>query len=392
MNKRKATVVWLMNSMPPYRSSVCQRIRRELPQIDLISAVTHDPCEGTRWPPVPQDVLPQVFFAPHQIPGPISPREHLRDTVKAARVVRWLMRLRPAAIIVYGYNDITRLATIVWAFATGIPTFVAGDSNIHGESRRRLVRVLKSAYLMPMLRLTNGAMPHGTGGTQYFRKYGVPASRIYRLPLEPDYDRIAGVSQTNATAMAESLRLAPDRHRIIYSGRLVEVKRVDLLIEAFGHMAAARPDWDLIILGSGPQEAQLRGAVSAILQDRVRFIPAFRDPGDVFAVYRTCDVLALPSDYEPWAIVINEAAASGLALVCSDVVGAAADLLRDGVNGRSFKRGDLDGLTAALTDVTNAINLDRYKAASLEVVGRWRVEADPVQGVARALRKVGVIS
>ena len=44
-------------------------------------------------------------------------------------------------------------------------------------------------------------------------------------------------------------------------------------------------------------------------------------------MYRSCDVLVIPSDYEPWALVVNEAAAAGLAIVASNVVGAAAELV-----------------------------------------------------------------
>lgn len=390
MRTGKPTVVFLMNSMPPYRASVCRRLRDEL-QLDLISAVTHDPLEGTRWPPVPQADLRQVFFAPNQSVGPASARQHLSDLGKAFRVVRWLMRVRPAAVLVYGYDDFSRLLTVLWGRLAGVPMFVAGDSNIHGESRRRLVRLVKSAYLRPLFRMLNGAMPHGSFGTRYFRKYGVPAARIYKLPLEPDYDRIAGITASEVNVLAERLKLSAGRRRIVYSGRFVAVKRVDLLIAAFSRVADQRPEWDLILLGAGPLEEELRRSVPPTLNDRVYFIPAMRDPADVFTIYRLCDVLVLPSDYEPWAIVINEAAASGLALVCSNVVGAAADLLRDGVNGRSFRKGDVGDLTAALIHVTDPANLDRYKAGSRQAIADWRRDVDPVRGVEAALRDVGVL-
>jgi glycosyltransferase involved in cell wall biosynthesis len=63
-------------------------------------------------------------------------------------------------------------------------------------------------------------------------------------------------------------------------------------------------------------------------------------------------VLALPSDYEPWALVINEAAAAGLPSVSSDVVGATAELVRNGVNGRLFPVGSRRGAERCLRDVT----------------------------------------
>ena len=50
------------------------------------------------------------------------------------------------------------------------------------------------------------------------------------------------------------------------------------------------------------------------------------DPADVAALYTACDVLVLPSDREPWALVIHEAAAAGMAVVSSSAPGAAAEL------------------------------------------------------------------
>ncbi len=106
-------------------------------------------------------------------------------------------------------------------------------------------------------------------------------------------------------------------------------------------------------------------------------------------MYHACDVLVLPSDYEPWALVVNEAAASGLAIVCSDVVGAAADLLWEGKNGRAFRAGDGADLSRTLLEVTDPKNLERCKAGSAEVISAWRYDADPVAGFRAALASFG---
>jgi glycosyltransferase involved in cell wall biosynthesis len=101
--------------------------------------------------------------------------------------------------------------------------------------------------------------------------------------------------------------------------------------------------------------------------------------------------LVLPSDYEPWALVIIEAAAAGLAILRSDVVGAAAELVRDGRNGRVFPPGDLDALVSAMRDVTHPDRIDAMKAASAEVLLEWQMRGDPVNGVRHALQRAGVL-
>ena len=109
------------------------------------------------------------------------------------------------------------------------------------------------------------------------------------------------------------------------------------------------------------------------------------------AFYRLSDALVLPSDYEPWALVVNEAAAAGLAIVTSDVVGAAAALVRENRNGRTFPAGNLPALVRCLEDVTSPTSIDRYKSASLEVLAEWRQAADVVRGVRQALHFGGVL-
>jgi len=85
--------------------------------------------------------------------------------------------------------------------------------------------------------------------------------------------------------------------------------------------------------------------------------------------------------------VINEAAAAGLAIISSDVVGAAAELVKDGENGKLFPVGDAGRLEQCLLEVTQPDVCDRMKKQSHEVLRRWREDADPVDGIRRALRQ-----
>src|SRR6185312_3755335 len=108
--------------------------------------------------------------------------------------------------------------------------------------------------------------------------------------------------------------------RLLFCARLVPAKRADLALDAFAAIADARPGWDLAVLGDGPLAADLRARVPAGLRERVQWLGFAGDPAAVAAVFRRCDVLLLPSDYEPWAVVVGEACAAGLAVVCTSVV------------------------------------------------------------------------
>jgi glycosyltransferase involved in cell wall biosynthesis len=92
----------------------------------------------------------------------------------------------------------------------------------------------------------------------------------------------------------------------------------------------------------------------------------------IVEVYAAADVFALLSEREPWAVVVNEAAACGLPLVLSDRVGAAHDLLRNGVNGILVPAGDVDESARALLLLASDRDLRlAYGARSRELARDW---------------------
>lgn len=259
------------------------------------------------------------------------------------------------------------------------------DSNVLGDTAVGVKRVLKKIAVRFLVRKLTGVLVCGRLGIQYYKRYGVQEDRIFTVPNEPDYSLIEDPSRSLVLELMQQFRLQPNRRRLLFAGRLVHSKRVDLLIDAFGQIADDRPNWDLVIAGSGPLEPVLRARVHANLQDRVIWVGNERSPGRMFALFTLAEVLVVPSDREPWGLVVNEAACAGLAMVCSDVVGAANELLRDGENGRFFRVGQLAPLTAALRDVTDDNNIKRYRQASAQILSDWRRTADPIRGLERAL-------
>jgi glycosyltransferase involved in cell wall biosynthesis len=215
---------------------------------------------------------------------------------------------------------------------------------------------------------------------------------MFWMPYEPDYAMIQTMPEASIDEARRRFDLPATRRRIVYSGRLVAIKRVDLLLRAFIELAPERPDWDLVIVGDGPERSSLAALVPPALASRIRWCGFVGEQATVSAIYRCCDVLAHPAEIEPWGLVINEAAAAGLAIVTTDAVGAAAELVRDGVNGRLVPAGDPATLRDALREVTVPQTLDRYRLASLEVLLDWRKRADPVESLRRALRQVTAIS
>ena len=395
--RRLPSVAIIANSLPPYRLHLHQRIAREMAgEIVMYTVCTHEVDYLHPYAPTP-DVNAVSFGPSHPFTRQLKLRFAPSEWWKGGRIVAWLKRNGVEAVVLLGYNDAGRLRILHWCRRHDLPCLLFGDSNIRGDRTTGMRAVVKQMVVGWVVRKAAALMVCGRFGRQYWEKYGARGDRIFDFPYEPDYDLIRNLAPDKIAQVRERFHLRVDRRRIVFSGRFAEVKRPELLVDAFVKIARVRPIWDLIMVGAEDPtllhmgRLPLRERVPVELQDRVLFTGFLDEQWMVSAIYRMADVLCLPSDYEPWALVVNEAAAAGMAIVASDVVGAAAELVRDGVNGRVFPAGDLMALTEALLDVTAPDRIDNMRAASETILADWRDRGDPVNGLRQALKFAKVI-
>ena len=140
----------------------------------------------------------------------------------------------------------------------------------------------------------------------------------------------------------------------------------------------------LVFIGDGDQRQSLEGRARAMPWNSIKFL-GFKNQTELPGFYDLCDVLVLPSAFEPWGLVINEVMNAGRVVVVSDQVGCGPDLVKPGYNGYIFPAGDIDALRRTLADLVSAPELCRCMGArSLEIIGRWGFTED-LQGLQQAL-------
>ncbi len=391
VSQARPTLAIISNANAPYRTHLHRRIVNEIPQVRLYSVFTHGLGSFPWALQAPPEIGPVQFGQNDSVyeQGKLSGFFH--EWFKGGRVIRWMEEYDVSAVLLIGYNDTGRLRIINWCAAHDVACLLFGDSNVLGDTVSGLKAWVKRKLLYRIVNKCAAILPCGREGRAYFVKYGADPRRIFYCPYEPDYALIENFPPERVEEVKKRFGLRDGRRRLVFSGRLVEVKRPDLLLEAFATIASARPEWDLVLVGDGPMRAPLEQQAAPALKDRIIWTGFIQEQGGVTAIYRASDVLVLPSDYEPWALVINEATAAGLSIVSSDVVGAAVELVRDRVNGRLFPRGNLAALIQCLLDVTNPIHVDAMKAASPGVLADWRRRADPVEGLRQALIFCGTL-
>jgi glycosyltransferase involved in cell wall biosynthesis len=137
------------------------------------------------------------------------------------------------------------------------------------------------------------------------------------------------------------------KNSVLFVGRLIGLKGVYDLLEAFRILKVSVPSAKLFIAGYGEEEEGMKTVVEKQGIQDVTFLGKV-DKDDVARYMKSCEVLALPSHSEGFPLVIAEAMACGLSIVTTSVRGLPA-IVKDGVNGYLVDSGDCERMAEDMT-------------------------------------------
>jgi glycosyltransferase involved in cell wall biosynthesis len=161
---------------------------------------------------------------------------------------------------------------------------------------------------------------------------------------------------------------------VLFSGRMIERKGVDTLIDAFKRVARMRSDVALLLLGDGPKQAEYQSMVPEELRSCIHFA-GHVPQNDLPEHFAAADLFVFPSRHDGWGVVINEACAAGLPIVTTRQTGAAYDLVEDGRSGFVLEHDDIDGLVDRLLRLIDDPALrEKFGQRSRELVEPYSAE------------------
>ena len=300
-------------------------------------------------------------------------------------------RGRYDALVVHGHTPGAHLLAIAAARSVGTAVFMRGETHL-GLARGRTKSALRRPLMGGLYRNIAGVLAIGTANAAFYRAMGVPEGRIFSMPYAIDNARFMTGASREGNALWEIRRefgVDDDRPIMLYAAKFQKRKRPDDLLRAARELEASGHAFQLVLVGSGELEGELRALAVELGLRSVRFA-GFINQSRLPDVYAASDVFVLPSSDEPWGLAINEAMCAGLPIVASREVGCVPDLVKDGVNGASMQAGDVAGLVNALSPLLLSNDLRRRMGrASLDIISRWSYE-ECRQGLLAALdRTVG---
>jgi len=363
---RRPRAVILNNEIMPYRIPLFQALgeRSDLETVVVFSVFRSgerswhiDPASLT----FPHRVLPGISLHPPKSYLSEKRSIHLNPTLFVE-----LVRLRPDVIVAYEFS-VPSMTALLYSRITGCPYLVWSECT--GISDRHLTRGQRwtRRIIIPRAQGFFGTSPMAC---RNLVSLGAPADRVAEAP---QVHQVNWIVQQVAEA---PVKKDPSKPVILFVGSLIERKGVGLLLESFARLSAEHSATRLRIVGDGPLRKKLEKQTAALgLRDRVDF-RGFVEPADIPFEYALADLFVLPSLEDTFAVVVVEAMASGVPVICSPLAGVSA-YLQDGKD--SFVADPND--TALWTERIERLLNDRALQAQFAKRGReiaMRFEAESV--------------
>jgi len=288
------------------------------------------------------------------------------------------------AVLVFGWNFQAHLRALLH-FHGRRPVLFRGDSTLLDESPgpRRWARRL---WLRWVYRHVDAALYVGTNNRAYYEAHGLNHDRLAWAPHAVDNARFAEAEEADqdAAQWRRTIGIPGDAPVVLFAGKLGSKKAPDVLLEAFLQLDVEEAH--LVMVGSGPIEEALQRRGEP--HPRIHFL-GFQNQSRMPVVYRLGDVFVLPSrgPGETWGLAVNEAMACARAVVVSDRVGCAPDLV-DEENGAVVPAENGPALRDTLDELLrDRGRLLRMGRRSRERISEWSIEnaATRTEAVVKAL-------
>jgi glycosyltransferase involved in cell wall biosynthesis len=306
------------------------------------------------WGDVEEEItFPVETLLPIATTSPSTPRTQ-ESTLPASLIPSYLDALQPDILAIPGWGFPISRAALAWCQKHNIPTILMSESKWDDEQRQWWKEQVKSWLYV---RKYDAALVGGKLHRDYLNKLGFPQERIFLgyNAVDNDYfTQNAEIARRDPVQARQRQPKIPLKPYFIVVTRLIKRKNVFPLVQAFAAYRQQIGDeqaWDIVICGNGVEEASIRNLiVEQKLQDCVH-LPGFITYQAIGDWYGLANAFVHPALQEQWGLVLNEACAAGLPVLCSRTVGAGYELVDNGKNGLLFDPTSREDMTRALLTI-----------------------------------------
>jgi glycosyltransferase involved in cell wall biosynthesis len=255
----------------------------------------------------------------------------------------------------------------IWAKKNNAVSIGISDSWKGDKTRYFPLEILKGIWCRTFY---DGMFLSGSRTKAYYSGIGFPESRMWfgHNVVDNDYYSVKSSAIKKSTEKYRNKYQLPVNYFLCVA-RFSPEKNLRRLIMSYAMYKKAQGTWDLVLIGSGPLENELKQLVTILgLESNVYFM-GWRQIDEMPIFYGLASCLILPSLSEPWGNVVNEAMASGLPVLLSEKCGCLPELCIRGINGFQFDPLNLSDMTDCMLRISSGIHdIHKMSEKSKEII------------------------
>ena len=273
------------------------------------------------------------------------------STIAASLLPTCLDALKPDILAIPGWGFPISRTALAWCKRHRIQAILMSESKWDDEKRQWWKEQLKSWLYV---RKYDAALVGGKQHRDYLIELGFPRNRIflgYDAVNNDYFAQTANVARQDPVAARYRQPHIPSRPYFIAVTRFIKRKNVPGLVKAFAayrQQVGEEQSWDMVLCGSGAEEALIRQIIVENELNHCVHLPGFITYQEIGDWYGLANAFIHPALHEQWGLVVNEACAAQLPILSSRTVGACHELVQEGQNGLLFAPESQQDITRAL--------------------------------------------
>jgi glycosyltransferase involved in cell wall biosynthesis len=282
-------------------------------------------------------------------------------------ILNLLFKKNYDAVIISGYSSLTHQISIILCKILGIPVILWYRSFSESSS---FLRKILNIYLYRLIKMPSYYVVPGTKSESYLVKVGISKNKISKIANTVDNNYFS----TQYSKLLKNKKLkVKKRITILFVGRLMESKGIWELFNAMSLINSIdrTNKVELKIVGDGILSNQLKLWVDKHDLINIHFL-GHLDKDDLCYEYFNADIFVLPSHYEPWGLVVNEAMIFHLPIIATNTIGAADEIIFNNKNGYLIepKNSNLlaSKLKALINDKSKRISMGKESAKIIKEI------------------------
>lgn len=301
------------------------------------------------------------------------------------QVIKELESKRYDALWLHGWSNFSTWIAMFAAIKNKVPILLRCETNL--SLYVSPVKVFfKKLILRWLFKRVSGFLAIGKYNKDFYKSYGVPEEKIFLVPYCVDNEFFLSKAKELLPLkekIKEKLCMKKKLPIILFVGKLIPNKRPMDLLKAF-KLLNNEVRSALVFVGDGPEREELESYTTNNNLENVYFM-GFKNQTELPEFYAISDVFVLPSEHEPWGLVVNEAMCFGLPIIVSNKVGAGGDLVKENINGFVYSVSDINTLVRHLKYLLiNATKRKEMGMKSNEIISKWSYK-EGVEGLLKCL-------